>query len=248
MIPEVGKNLFRLRQEMELSQREAAGELGISQALLSHYENGLREPGLSFLLRACDFYHVSADYLLGRTAIREEAQLQLPEPTGNKDKKPVPQGTIPRFYYRVLKNAMAVLFDLLGRMGDDTALATAYEYLGTGIYRLYRHLARYSPDGTLTLLSVEDLDVTVGATSADMMLCELEYHYALKRRVDEKKPFPPTGYKKLEETYPNQYRSLYEIIHTGGRRNQHMVEAHRQESGRLAKDRREKAQKQAHKG
>ena len=47
--------------------RCAAVELGISQALLSHYENGAREPGLGFVCRACDYYGVSADYLLGRS-------------------------------------------------------------------------------------------------------------------------------------------------------------------------------------
>ena len=59
--------LSALRRERGLSQRSAAADLGISQALLSHYENGAREPGLGFVRRACDYYGVSADYLLGRT-------------------------------------------------------------------------------------------------------------------------------------------------------------------------------------
>lgn len=56
-----------LRKEKGISQRTAASDLHISQALLSHYENGAREPGLEFICRACDYYGVSADYLLGRT-------------------------------------------------------------------------------------------------------------------------------------------------------------------------------------
>ena len=56
-----------LRRARGLSQRTAAADLHISQALLSHYENGAREPGLAFVCRACDYYGVSADYLLGRT-------------------------------------------------------------------------------------------------------------------------------------------------------------------------------------
>lgn len=55
-----------LRKGRGISQRKAAGDLSISQALLSHYENGMREPGLSFVCRACDYYGVTADYLLGR--------------------------------------------------------------------------------------------------------------------------------------------------------------------------------------
>lgn len=67
MATDFSRTLSLLRQEKGVSQRKAAGELGISQALLSHYENGAREPGLQFVCRACDYYGVSADYLLGRT-------------------------------------------------------------------------------------------------------------------------------------------------------------------------------------
>ena len=65
------ETLSALRREKNVSQRKAAAELGISQALLSHYENGAREPGLPFVCRACDYYGVSADYLLCRTEERQ---------------------------------------------------------------------------------------------------------------------------------------------------------------------------------
>ena len=55
-----------LRKERGITQKQAAEDLGVSQALLSHYENGAREPGLAFVCRACDYYGVSADFLLGR--------------------------------------------------------------------------------------------------------------------------------------------------------------------------------------
>ena len=64
---------------MGISQRKAAAALGISQALLSHYENGIREPGLAFVARACDFYHVSADFLLGRTSSRDGSIIEAAE-------------------------------------------------------------------------------------------------------------------------------------------------------------------------
>ena len=59
--------LHALRAAKGLSQRAVAADLHISQALLSHYENGAREPGLDFVRRACDYYGVSADYLLCRS-------------------------------------------------------------------------------------------------------------------------------------------------------------------------------------
>jgi transcriptional regulator with XRE-family HTH domain len=59
--------LADLRRKKGVSQRHAAADLHISQALLSHYENGAREPGLPFVCRACDYYGVTADYILGRS-------------------------------------------------------------------------------------------------------------------------------------------------------------------------------------
>ena len=61
------ETMSALRKARGLSQRTAAAALNISQALLSHYENGAREPGLDFVRRACDYYGVSADYLLCRS-------------------------------------------------------------------------------------------------------------------------------------------------------------------------------------
>ena len=61
------QNLRQIRKNKGVNQRIAAENLGVSQPLLSHYENGVREPGLAFVVRACDYFAVSADQLLGRT-------------------------------------------------------------------------------------------------------------------------------------------------------------------------------------
>ena len=37
-----------LRKERGITQKQAAEDLGVSQALLSHYEKGIRECGLDF--------------------------------------------------------------------------------------------------------------------------------------------------------------------------------------------------------
>ena len=71
MSTEFSKVFSALRKSRGLSQRQAASDLHISQALLSHYENGVREPKLDFIVTACEYYGVSADYLLGRTALKK---------------------------------------------------------------------------------------------------------------------------------------------------------------------------------
>lgn len=78
-----------LRKEKGLSQKEVAMSLGVSQALLSHYEKGVRECGLDFVLRCADYFGVTTDYLLGKQdskygLINDELKFQLLEAVGNE--------------------------------------------------------------------------------------------------------------------------------------------------------------------
>lgn len=70
MYNDFSTTLASLRKERGLSQKKVAADLGVSQALLSHYEKGIRECGLKFVASAADYYGVSCDYLLGRTPLR----------------------------------------------------------------------------------------------------------------------------------------------------------------------------------
>ncbi|NMP37122.1 MAG: helix-turn-helix transcriptional regulator [Clostridiales bacterium] len=70
MIEGFAERVTSLRHEKNISQKDAAAALGVSQALLSHYENGIRECGLEFVCRAADYYGVTSDYILGRTQSR----------------------------------------------------------------------------------------------------------------------------------------------------------------------------------
>ncbi|MCL2223102.1 MAG: helix-turn-helix domain-containing protein [Oscillospiraceae bacterium] len=69
--------LGELRQEQSMNQRQVANELGVSQAVLSHYENGLREPKLDFVSKVCAYYGVTADYILGLSDDRTNAATRL---------------------------------------------------------------------------------------------------------------------------------------------------------------------------
>ena len=108
------KKLGALRRDRGLSQRRAATDLGISQALLSHYENDAREPKLEFVARICDYYDVSADYLLGR--IDEPKTRSLPIPHGCE--------SAPR-----LKSAAGSVFNTLEGLSDSELYSAAMDYL-----------------------------------------------------------------------------------------------------------------------
>ena len=128
MNPDFSRSLSLLRQERGLSQRQVAKELGISQALLSHYENGIREPGLNFVVKACDFYNVSADFLLGRTLSRDGTTIldadTLYDASTERDN--VLKGSVlATLSKKLLVNSIGVLFDLLGKLGNKRAIKAA---------------------------------------------------------------------------------------------------------------------------
>ncbi len=62
-----GGRIATLRDKYELTQAELAEKLGISRAALSHYEKNRREPDVQILTKIADYFHVTVDYLIGRT-------------------------------------------------------------------------------------------------------------------------------------------------------------------------------------
>lgn len=179
MASDFSRTLCLLRQERGISQRKAAAELGISQALLSHYENGIREPGLGFVTRVCEYYHVSADFLLGRTASRDGAMIEASELYDAADEKGSLKGSIlATLQKKLVMNTTGLLFDLLGKSGDRVAITAAGDFLGSALYTLLRTLYRRC-GGNEDFFAVSATDFNGGAVEADMMLSRLRYLRAL---------------------------------------------------------------------
>jgi len=59
-----------LREDSDLKQRQIAEVLNCDQSLYSKYEREERPLPLDYADKLAEFYHVSVDYLLGRTDIR----------------------------------------------------------------------------------------------------------------------------------------------------------------------------------
>ena len=62
-----GLKLLVLRRKRKLSQSEIAELLGVTATQISDMENGKSGTTLEKLVTLCEYYHVSADYLLGIT-------------------------------------------------------------------------------------------------------------------------------------------------------------------------------------
>ena len=216
------RTLSLLRREKKVSQREAARELGISQALLSHYENGAREPGLAFVRKACDYYRVSADFLLGRSMDREGTTIGAEELYDASDEKGnVLRGSVAAMLNKkLLVNATGMLIDLLGKTGSKEAVNAASNYLSDAIYKMFRHLYRASGTQNEGFFSIPTRHFLAGCTDADMTYAEADYLDALAERVKEagKDSFPQMNNDALAEAYPGAYQSLLQIVHTTGER------------------------------
>ena len=62
-----GDRLKILRKEHKVQQKELAEYLGISIRGYQFYESEDNEPNVKTLIALADFYHVTIDYLVGRT-------------------------------------------------------------------------------------------------------------------------------------------------------------------------------------
>lgn len=60
-----------LREDCDKTQREIAELLGIQQTVYSRYERGYQTIPLEHLISLADYYHVSLDYLTGRTNVQK---------------------------------------------------------------------------------------------------------------------------------------------------------------------------------
>lgn len=63
----IGTKIQKLRESLNLTQKELADKVGITDATLSRYENNKREPKAEILARMAKVLNVTTDYLIGRT-------------------------------------------------------------------------------------------------------------------------------------------------------------------------------------
>lgn len=117
--------LSQLRKERGISQKKAATDLGISQALLSHYEKGIRECGLDFVIRCSEYYGVTTDYLLGVSDSRNG--IDLSGLSADEDTQ--------EFSISTLINATQSLLRLLPAGTDSKTMNYVYNYYILCVYR-----------------------------------------------------------------------------------------------------------------
>ncbi len=158
-----------LRKERGLSQKQVASDLGVSQALLSHYEKGIRECGLDFLIKTAEYYDVSTDFLLGRTVQRKPAAVtaaELPEAAEVGHSR---GSMINQVNRRLIMNTTAVIFDLLAQIGEKHLTNTVSNYLMCAEYQMFRTIYCADKNNTQTMFAL-DRSRYKNLTAASMMV------------------------------------------------------------------------------
>ena len=59
--------LKEIRLEKEMTRKQLADVLFVSERLISYWENGKRECNFDTLIRLADIFNITIDYLLGRS-------------------------------------------------------------------------------------------------------------------------------------------------------------------------------------
>lgn len=64
-----GEILAELRKDHSLKQRDLAEAIHVTIGTISNYETGTHYPDVEKLIELADFFHVTTDYLLGRSSV-----------------------------------------------------------------------------------------------------------------------------------------------------------------------------------
>jgi len=223
MTTEFSRALSLLRQERGVSQRAAAKELGVSQALLSHYENGAREPGLKFLARVCDYYDVTADFMIGRTMMRDGAGIQ-PEllfKAGDDRDNRLRGSAAALMSKRLLCNSISLLFDILGKTSHRVLISAVLRYFSAAFYKVFRLIYVYAGRNPSGFFSIHE-SYYAPACDAELFSAEAHIRAILAKRRPAGAPdgeapvLPEISNETLTKEYPALVGSMFSILHQAG--------------------------------
>ena len=208
---EFSRIITKLRKQKGLSQKDAAKELGISQSLLSHYEKGIRECGLEFLVKTADYYDVSVDYLLGRTNspnLPTNESDGIPDVDELRDVNNVKSNTYCLLNRKLLLNSTAVIYSLLAQTGNKKLNRCVTDYLMIAEYNIIRKLYSLKENNPNDLFTITD---GAGDRFCDAALTLLSARIESLRKSGSVDGIE-LSQKKLAEMFDDSYTSLHQVI------------------------------------
>ena len=120
--------LSLLRKERGLTQKQVAADLGIAQALLSHYEKGKRECGLEFLVN-----------LLGRSPVSNGGIITESDiPDGNSSGDSKSGDIMLALNKKLITNSIEVIFSILQKIKSSKLSKSVSSMLTLSVYKAFR--------------------------------------------------------------------------------------------------------------
>ena len=217
MPSEFDRVITLLRKERGITQKQAAQDLGISQAQLSHYEKGIRECGLEFVVQVADYYGVSCDYLLGRSAERNGQTIRvedLPDAPATGDG--VYRGSVlPTMYKKLIENSLDILFDRLSRWHDKKLVTAVSTFLMLSVYKMFRLLYQAAPHNVASMFRLPAARWQAYADAA-MHIAEGDTGMALATRESNQNAGNLAAFdmttESLAKEYPRHATSLLNLV------------------------------------
>ena len=152
--------LTLLRKERNISQKQAAEDLGVAQALLSHYEKGKRECGLEFLIKAANYYKVSTDYLLGRSPVSSGAvisndDIENPD-AADKARNLSADELSAAFAKKLVTNSIDVIYSLLAKSKNAQLTDRVYNIFAFTVYKVFRIIYKTNPSNDRNIFKIPE--------------------------------------------------------------------------------------------
>ncbi|MDD5924025.1 MAG: helix-turn-helix transcriptional regulator [Clostridia bacterium] len=217
-----GRTITLLRKERKLSQKQVANDMGVSQALLSHYEKGIRHCSFELLVAFADYYNVSCDYLLGRTSDKNGQIISIEstsEPKSGSGIQPDSNDLVNALNKRILSDGINVLYSILDDISNKSLTNEMSAYLDISVYKMLRMIYSANPKNLDCFFSISEHDFLFLCDSA---LSKREYNISrlcnglsgsATDAIDKDK-LPLFSYDKIEKAYSNYKAGLLNLIKT----------------------------------
>ena len=208
-----------LRKEKGLSQKQAAAELGISQALLSHYEKGIRECGLDFIIKLSNYYNVSCDYLLGKTPNKDGVMLsvdEIPDSSSSKDNK-FKGSILSTLNKKLIINSISIIFDLLQKCNNKNLISEVSSYIMICVYNIFRLIYSANSKNPQDLFKISNSSFE-SLANASLCLSELNIKNTIKNsgknasKTENNIKKMPLSTDIISSEYPLYASSLYNLL------------------------------------
>lgn len=206
MCEEFAKRLTAIRKDRKISQKQAAEDLGVSQALLSHYEKGVRECGLSFVIKAARYYNVSADYLLDLSPITSGS---IVNDISDPSMETRPKGSISSaLAKRMTYNGVEMVYAQAEKLNSKSVNTALNDYFFLSVYRAFRLFYDSNPENEESFFMTDKTDAPYLADAAIHKACA-----DIQRGcIADKKKMPVLGQSVIENEYRERAAGLLNLI------------------------------------